>query len=168
MAKVLAVLMIVACQRQAPAAVVAPVADVQPAAPVAVVTAPHHIDLVSAPPDGPVAPYIAAELARAKTDGRRLLVYVGATWCEPCQRFHNAAKAGQLDDVFGDLRLVEFDLDRDRDRLVVDGYHSEMIPLLALPATDGKSTGRGMQGSIKGDGAVAQMRPRLQALLATP
>lgn len=167
MRKVLALIWLAACQRlpQPPRSVnPAPVVQVT-----ADVTAPtKHIDLVAAPTDVPVAAYVQTELARAKRDGRQVLVYVGATWCEPCQRFHNAAKAGELDNDFSGLRLLEFDLDRDRDRLAVDGYRSEMIPLLALPGPDGKGNGRGMQGSIKGEGAVAQMRPRLQQLLATP
>ena len=129
---------------------------------------PAQIDLVSAPATGPVAAYVQAEAVRAQADGRRLLVYVGATWCEPCQRFHNAAKAGALDDEFANLRLLEFDLDRDADRLAADGYHSQLIPLLALPGPDGKGNGRGMQGSIKGEGAVAQMRPRLREVLNAP
>ena len=163
---VLLLVSLAACQR---AAVVqeAPVApSPQPVA--ADVAQKPHMDLVSAPADGPIAAYVLAELARAQADKRRVLVYVGATWCEPCRRFHDAAKAGELDDAFADLRLLEFDLDRDRDRLAADGYRSEMIPLLALPGADGKGNGRGMQGSIKGEGAVAQMRPRLQELLAQP
>ncbi len=170
MRRMLAVVWLAACQREAappvvaqptkPIAVLAPAPDVTPGK--------RHIEVVSALPDGPIAPYVQAELARAQADGRRLLVYVGATWCEPCRRFHDAAKAGELDDAFSDLRLLEFDLDRDRDRLAADGYRSEMIPLIALPGADGKGNGRGMQGSVKGEGAVAQMRPRLQELLALP
>ncbi len=166
MRKLFIVLWLAACQREAPMPATTPPPTAQPAP--AVVPKPTHIDLVTALAEVPVAPYVQTEMARAKADHRRLLVYVGATWCEPCRRFHDAAKAGQLDDTFGDLRLLEFDLDRDRDRLAADGYHSDLIPLLALPGPDGKGNGRGMQGSIKGDGAVMQMRPRLQELLAAP
>ena len=159
MRRLLTLLILTACQREpAPKPpAIAPIADVALPA--------KHVELVGAQPDIAVAPYVMGELARAKQDGRRLLVYVGATWCEPCQRFHNAAKAGELDGEFADLRLLEFDLDRDRERLAADGYKSELIPLLALPGPDGRGNGRGMQGSIKGEGAVAQMRPRLQELL---
>lgn len=152
--------LLVACARAPAPAPPAPAPVVAPA-----VAAPAHIDLVAAPAEGEVAPYVKAELTRAVGDGRQVLVYVGATWCEPCQRFHNAAKAGLVDRDFGALRLLEFDLDRDRERLAAAGYASEMIPLFALPAADGKSTGRGIQGSIKGDGAVDNLRPRLQELL---
>ena len=91
---------------------------------------------------------------------------MGASWCEPCQRFHQAAQAGQVDALFPGLRLVEFDLDRDRDRLERAGYRSRMIPLFALPREDGTGSGQQIEGSIKGPGAVEQIAPRLKALLA--
>lgn len=166
MHKVLVLVWLAACQRESSMPELKPPVPHQ-GAPIATAK-PAHIDLLAAQADVPVAPYVQAEIARAKSDGRRLLVYVGATWCEPCRRFHDAAEAGALDDAFGDLRLLEFDLDRDRDRLALDGYHSDLIPLLALPGADGKGNGRGMQGSIKGEGAVMQMRPRLLQLLAAP
>jgi len=115
--------------------------------------------------DVDVAGLVRTELASAKTAGKKLLVYVGASWCEPCQRFHEAAVAGQLDDAFGHVRLLEFDGDRDLDALHRAGYKSELIPLFAVPNPDGTSSGRQIEGSIKGDGAVAQITPRLRELL---
>jgi hypothetical protein len=123
------------------------------------------VELVPAPPDGVVQDIVQRELVRAKGDGHRVLVYVGASWCEPCQRFHEAAKAGQVDALFPGLRLVEFDLDRDRDRLQTAGYASRMIPLFALPRLDGTASGEQIEGSIKGPGAIDQIAPRLKALL---
>ena len=108
---------------------------------------------------------VRGELARARGDGRPLLVYVGAAWCEPCQRFHQAAQAGQVDALFPGLRLLEFDLDHDRARLEKAGYTSKMIPLFALPRLDGAASGEQIEGSIKGSGAVDQIAPRLRALL---
>lgn len=125
----------------------------------------HKIDWQKAA-DGPVAAYVAQEVVRATRDGRRVLVYVGASWCEPCRRFHAAVASGQLDEQFGDLRFLEFDLDHDADRLAAAGYAPQMIPLLALPGPDGRATGHAMEGSVKGPGAVAQMTPRLRALLS--
>jgi thiol-disulfide isomerase/thioredoxin len=123
------------------------------------------IEWVSAP-SGAVAPLVKREEARAQRDGRRVLVYVGATWCEPCRRFHDAVKSGQLDEQFGQLRFIEFDLDRDNERLAEAGYLPKMIPLFAVPDAEGLATPHQMEGSIKGSGAVAQMAPRLHALLA--
>ncbi len=135
----------------------APAAAVQPAR--------GPVELIPAPPEGEVQEIVQREVERARADGHRVLVYVGATWCEPCQRFHEAAKAGKVDEAFPGLRLVEFDLDRDRERLASAGYVSRMIPLFALPRFDGTASGEQIEGSIKGPGAVDQIKPRLQALL---
>ena len=58
-----------------------------------------------------------------------------------------------------------FDADRDLERLDAAGYRSDMIPLFALANDDGTATGKQTAGGIKGDGAVAQIVPRLRALL---
>jgi thiol-disulfide isomerase/thioredoxin len=124
-----------------------------------------RLELVEAPAVQDVAVYVSGALADADRAHKKLLVYVGAAWCEPCRRFHEAAAAGQLDATFGDLRMLVFDADRDKDALQRAGYISNLIPLFALPRPDGTASGKQIEGSIKGDGAVAQITPRLQALL---
>ena len=84
-----------------------------------------RLELVDAPATKDVAALVTTELARAASAHKRLLVYVGAAWCEPCRRFHDAAMAGQLDADFGDLRLLVFDADRDTDALQRAGYISK-------------------------------------------
>jgi hypothetical protein len=115
------------------------------------------------PPPADVAEAVRAE--RARSPGKSVLVYEGATWCEPCQRFHAAALRGELDRDLPDLVLLEFDADRDRDRLRAAGYISQYIPLFALPGPDGRATGRYIEGSIKGEGAVGEITPRLKGLI---
>jgi thiol-disulfide isomerase/thioredoxin len=124
------------------------------------------LELIEAPPI-PVAKFIADEVARASRDGARVLVYEGATWCEPCQRFHRAAQAGELDAEFPRVRLLEFDADRDGEELDRAGYKSEYIPLFAAPRVDGTSSGHMIQGGTKGDRAVREIAPRLHMLLDT-
>jgi hypothetical protein len=104
--------------------------------------------------------------AKEHAEGRTLLVYVGATWCEPCQRFHHAVEAGDLDATFPNLSILAFDSDTDGEALGNGGYFSRLIPLLALPGPDGHASGKQIEGGIKGDGAVGYIAPRLQALLA--
>jgi hypothetical protein len=102
---------------------------------------------------------------RERANGRDLVVYVGATWCEPCQRFHKAAAAGDLDDAFPMLTLLEFDLDADKQRLDAAGYRSELIPLFVAPDDDGRASSKRFEGSVKGDGAIVNIAPRLHALI---
>ncbi|HZU81532.1 MAG TPA: thioredoxin [Polyangiaceae bacterium] len=124
----------------------------------------HRVRFEPAPP-GDVAPAVRDFVARATSEGRRPLVYVGATWCEPCRRFHDAAERGDLDGAIGDVTLLEFDEDRDGERLAAAGYGSRYVPLFAVPAADGSSSPRRVEGAIKGEGAVAFILPRLLGLL---
>lgn len=129
-------------------------------------TSSGHVRIDPALPTGDVEPIVRDALARAAAEKRRLVVYVGASWCEPCRRFHDAAERGQLDATFPDLTLLVFDLDRDGERLASAGYVSKYIPLFALPNSDGTSSGKQVEGGIKGEGAVAFITSRLQQLLA--
>jgi thiol-disulfide isomerase/thioredoxin len=115
--------------------------------------------------DVPVDLLVKAQMRKAALEQRQLIVYVGAQWCKPCIRFHKAALAGKLDRDFPTLRLLEFDLDRDAARLKAAGYQSSLVPLFTLPRADGRASERFIQGSIKGDGAVANIAARLKKLL---
>ena len=126
---------------------------------------PQHAQWLAASANGDVAAAVARQRAESARSGRSALVYVGASWCEPCTRFHDAAARGALDAVFGDVDVLAFDADRDRARLDAAGYTSQLIPLLAVPNVDGTASAQRMEGSIKGEGAVAEMTPRLRALL---
>lgn len=110
-------------------------------------------------------PVDAAVRAAMGAPGRDVVVYVGASWCEPCTRFHDAVASGALDATFPTLTLLEFDLDRDRAALEAAGYGSRMIPLFAIPGPDGRGTDRRIQGGVKGEGAVDNIVPRLRELL---
>jgi thiol-disulfide isomerase/thioredoxin len=114
----------------------------------------------------PVAPFVAEQLLAAP--GTRIVVYVGASWCEPCERFHRALEAGELDADLRGVRFIEYEHDAANAALESDGYRSRLIPLFALPQADGRCSQRTLEGSIKGDGAVQNILPRLQALLASP
>ncbi|HEU4536225.1 MAG TPA: hypothetical protein VFS00_19005 [Polyangiaceae bacterium] len=125
------------------------------------------VEIVAAPVgDEPAEATVRREAERARAAGRTLLVYLGAPWCEPCVRFHDAAKAGALDAELPGLTVLEFDHDRDSDRLRAAGYAWRYVPLFARPGADGRASGRSIEGSIKGEGAVAQIVPRLRGLLA--
>ena len=125
----------------------------------------QKVELVDAAATTDLAAIVAPEVARAERDHKHLVVYVGASWCEPCRRFHTAAERGELDAGFGDARFLVFDKDRDGDALEAAGYRSKFIPLFAIPNRDGTASGRYIEGSIKGDGAVAQIGPRLRELI---
>ncbi len=125
----------------------------------------NHLVWVDAQPSADVQRAVRAERRRAQVAGQTLLVYVGATWCEPCRYFHEAAVAGRLDEPLGNLRILAFDADRDHAQLDANGYTSKMIPLFATPGDDGKAAGPRLAGAIKGPEAVDYLVPRLRELL---
>jgi thiol-disulfide isomerase/thioredoxin len=118
----------------------------------------------AAAPPTPASDAVKDAIGRA-SKGTDVLVYVGASWCEPCQRFHEAVVQGRLDGSLPNITFVEFDLERDRDRLAAAGYTSQYVPLFAVPAADGRATDRRVEGAIKGDGAVPLLEGKLKALL---
>jgi thiol-disulfide isomerase/thioredoxin len=111
------------------------------------------------------SPVVRDALARGRADGRTVLVYVGAAWCEPCQRFHHAVERGELDAAFPRLSVIAFDADSDGEALASAGYRSRLIPLFAVPNDDGRSSGRQIEGSVKGEAAVGEITPRLRSLV---
>ena len=114
-----------------------------------------------------IEPWVQEQVEIADAAHLRVLVYVGASWCEPCQRFHQAVEHGELKGALNGLRFLEFDQDRDAAALKTAGYVYQYIPVLALPDPDGRNHGRMISGSVKGAGAVGEdLVPRLQALLS--
>ena len=118
--------------------------------------------------EGDIPPAIVEHLGAAKADGTQVVVYVGAQWCEPCQYFHKAVEKGELDDRLLGIKFVEYDSDRDGDRLTAAGYDGRLIPRFALPGDDGRFGGKKIEGGVKGDGAVEHIMARLSPLLRGP
>jgi hypothetical protein len=117
-------------------------------------------------PPAPLEQFVQQHVEQGDASGVRVLVYVGATWCEPCKRFHTALESGELDRELAGTHFIEFDADRDRAELRAAGYASKYIPLFSVPDPTGRSTGRAIEGSIKGDQALREnLVPRLLALL---
>jgi thiol-disulfide isomerase/thioredoxin len=114
-----------------------------------------------------VEPFVQEHVEAADRTGGRVLVYVGASWCEPCQRFHKAVENGELDALLTGTRFVEFDADQHGTQLRNAGYNYRLIPVFAVPDAAGRATGRLLTGSVKGPSAVKDnLAPRLAALLA--
>lgn len=116
---------------------------------------------------GDVDTVVREALTAATAEQRRLVVYVGATWCEPCQAFHQAVERGELDEALAGVRFLEFDSDHDGGRLETAGYGGRLIPRFVVPLADGRGSKDRIEGGIKGDGAVAHIMRRLGPLLAS-
>lgn len=96
------------------------------------------IQVVPAAQDSDALSAIRTERLKAKADGRVLVVYVSATWCEPCKKLKEEIEAGRLDNRYGKTTLLAFDADKDVDRLGAAGYTFKFVPYVALPGADGR------------------------------
>lgn len=114
-----------------------------------------------------VSAHIKQQLTLAAREGRRLVVYVGASWCEPCHDWHNAVRNGTTG-ALPAVRFLEFDLDKDGEALARAGYRTNMVPYFALPNEDGTAAGAHFAGVRKGGSYVSQIREQLSAMLAGP
>jgi thiol-disulfide isomerase/thioredoxin len=130
------------------------------------VLAPKGIRFEHAPKGDDVNAIVKTAREGAAANGRDLVVYVGAKWCEPCQRFHQAAERGELDEQFPNLTVLDFDVDEDRERLLTAGYESKFLPFFVVPDANGRATDKRFEGSVKGNGAVTNITPRLRQILA--
>lgn len=109
--------------------------------------------------------FVREETERAARDGRKLVVYVGAPWCEPCQAFHHALERGELDKELAGVRFLDFNLDQHEELLRQAGCTSKLIPLFARPTPEGMCSDRRTEGGIKGDKAVGFLLERLRPIL---
>jgi thiol-disulfide isomerase/thioredoxin len=105
-----------------------------------VVVVPAEADALSA---------IRTENARAKKEGRVVLVYIGATWCPPCARLHAALRTDAAKAKLAGVTLLAFDADTDGERLNALGYTSRYIPFFAVPRPDGRASDDKMDTSFK-------------------
>jgi thiol-disulfide isomerase/thioredoxin len=133
------------------------------AAPGAALAKPELVPVPFGVTDGPA--FLRSEYERAEREQRKLVVYVGATWCEPCKYFHDALKRGELDADLAGVRFLDFDLEAHGALLDASGCTSKMVPLFARPTQDGMCSDRRTQGGVKGDGAVRFILPRLKRIL---
>lgn len=122
---------------------------------------------VSATQDSDALSLIRAERLRAKAEGRVLVVYVSATWCEPCKKLKEEIDAGRLDERYGRTTLLAFDADNDIDRLGSAGYSFKFVPYVALPGADGRPADA-QEATSKGANAWRELLGKLDAWQAQP
>lgn len=110
------------------------------------------LKVVQAAQDTDAISLIRTKRLEAKAEGRVLVVYVGATWCEPCKKMKEEIESGRLDARFGKTTFLAFDADKDQDRLGGAGYTFKFVPYVALPGADGRPA---ETAEAKGKGAYA-------------
>jgi thiol-disulfide isomerase/thioredoxin len=126
------------------------------------VKAGDKIRVIPAAQDSDALSLIRTERLRAKAEGRVLVVYVSATWCDPCKKLKEEIEAGRLDDRYGKTTLLAFDADKDIDRLGSAGYTFKFVPYVALPGPDGRPADT-QEATGKGSNAWKELLGKLDA-----
>ena len=121
-----------------------------------------RVKVVDASEDSDVLSLVRAKRLEAKAEGRVLVVYVSATWCEPCKKLRAELASGRLDDRLAHVTLLAFDADRDGDRLGAAGYSYQFVPFVALPGADGHPLDS-QQAKGKGGDAWRELLGKLDA-----
>jgi thiol-disulfide isomerase/thioredoxin len=121
-----------------------------------------RLAMIEATPDSDAPSTIRTKRLEAKAADRVLVVYVGATWCEPCQQLKREIASGRLDERFSRLTLLAFDADADADRLGAAGYVYRFVPYVALPGPDGRPSDA-QQATGQGQGAWRELLGKLDA-----
>jgi hypothetical protein len=121
-----------------------------------------HVKVIEATQDSDALSLIRTRRLEAKADNRVLIVYVSATWCEPCKKFKVELDSGRLDDRLGSVTLLAFDADKDIDRLGSAGYTFKFVPFVALPGADGRPTDK-QEATGKGGQAWRELLGKLDA-----
>ena len=112
-----------------------------------------------------VAQAVQKEAKQADSDGKVLVVYVGAVWCKPCKEFDEAAKRDDFGAELNHVRLMKFDWDRHQSPLNRANYGSQYLPLFVMPGGDGKGTDKRFFGSrYKGQKGIDDLKKRLAEL----
>ncbi len=120
------------------------------------------VRVVNASQDTDALTLVRTERLKAKAEGRVLVVYAGASWCEPCKRFKDQVHTGRLDEKLPHVTLLAFDADRDTERLAAAGYRFSFIPFVALPGADGHPTDT-QEARGKGSNAWTELLAKLEA-----
>lgn len=101
----------------------------------------------ASPTDGRLvwAPDEEAGFARARSEGKRVMVHFSASWCTPCveleRMFEDADVARSINAAFVPLALDVSD-GSDEDMAARDRYGAKTLPAIVFISADGKVVGR--------------------------
>src|SRR4051812_25174693 len=81
---------------------------------------------------------VAGARSMAQTQGRPLLLYFTADWCEPCQRMKHGAFADAEVDCAVRARYVPVKIDIDRNRQIAREFAIEAMPTFKVVSPQGE------------------------------
>lgn len=142
----LVVLGAVGCKRETPTVEVAPgfvMRDLKPA-------------------EGALPVLLSGELAKAKAQKLKPIVYIGATWCAPCVAIGKSLGDPLMVDAFQGTYVIHLDLDAWDKALGQAGFRTDAVPVFFQVDDAGKPVKK-VDGGAWGADIPANMAPALKA-----
>jgi thiol:disulfide interchange protein len=119
-----------------------------------------------APTQGELLPLLKDNAARAQKRQLRPLVEFYADWCAPCRAFQASLGAPAMMEALRGTFLIKLNLDDWHDKLEGTGFDMKSIPFFYLIGSDGRPTGKVLDGDKWGRSTVANMSAALSRFLA--
>jgi hypothetical protein len=118
------------------------------------------------PTDGPLPAALQREAGKATQQHLKPFVYIGATWCAPCNAIkHNLDKPIMID-AFKGTYIMKLDFDAWEDKLPGAGLQHEAVPVFFALDASGKPTGRMIDGGAWGNDTPENIAPALKAFFS--
>ena len=111
---------------------------------------------------------IKARVADAEKAKLKPVVYVGATWCEPCLAIKKHRDDPRMKEAFTGVAIIEVDMDQWKSEQFAElNMKPSAIPVFYAVGSDGKATGKEIDGGAWGDNIPENMAPPLKRFFSS-
>lgn len=119
----------------------------------------HTSDL----PDGSdVSAGLRGAVGEAERAGLKPVLYLGATWCQPCVAYERALFHPEMVAAHANVLLVKADFDRHGSALEAAGFVASGVPFWCHLDREGGNSGRCITGAAWGEDTPENMAPVLR------
>lgn len=106
---------------------------------------------------------LKAEVGKAAERRQKPILYIGATWCEPCAALKKYKSDPRMAEAFEGTYVIELDLDDWKlDELKALGLRAGVVPVFHALGADGRASGKTIDGGAWGDNIPENMAPPLK------
>jgi hypothetical protein len=114
--------------------------------------------------DGDLSALIKEQAGKAAAIHQQPYVELDATWCPPCIAIKESLEKGDplMIDAFAGTYIIQVDVDDWQNDLDSAGYSPNAIPIYYEVDSQGKQTGRTIDGGAWGDNIPENMAPPLK------
>ena len=112
---------------------------------------------------GDLPTILATHVAKAKAAGLQPYAELWASWCPPCKAIEASMGDPRMREAFTGAYVIQLDSDHWGPKLEGAGLSAASIPVFYALDSNGKPTGRKVDGGAWGDNTPENMAPPLKA-----